>query len=979
MQKQAGSSFSRASRGFTLTEVLVAMAIFGIVFVAALLMYDRSNRIFKTGVESADMQQNTRVAFDKMVAEIRMAGYDYDRDGFPTAAGQAQQPDEQIEYAHRRAITFRANLDFADPATSKLGSGRESALEMFDAATGIGDPASKFPIVTTGNHEIVTYALQSVNGTNPDTITFFADVTDGTNPKRQAYPGGQAEDQITIDGVDLCTNGCNSPPYTLMRITLNETGQPVRTPLANNIRSMTLTYFNDSAGTSALNITDPGGGQWSPTNPAASAAPRAERSRIKAVGLQIIGMNDQPDPGYRDPNETLATANPDVRRFRKYRVETLVAPRNLGKRGMREQQTAPPGIPTLNAVTFGYCGTVLLEWTAPPESGSTGTVEGYVLLWDENIGSTSPPVKSLTIGSAATQGFIAGLDPTRQYRFTVAATNSWGTTFTTQYVTGYPKNRSTQEAPSNLIASGRGEGGDPLPNQIVLSWTPPAANLTTADQGIRRQPNGSFEQRLIRPEASETRSVEIWRSTTQNFNLTCSGNSCQPVAGDTTTQKVGDASGAAASFIDTMAANCTEYFYRIRIIEHCVTSSTHNESPGVPVSDFYPPLLTPAIPGYAETTVAPAAPLDLRVGDVQCSGNCDVELRWPMVAVDVNNNPIMVNSYRINITRDGSLIEMRDIDLQNGLVLNNGVASYVLRNLAPRNGENAEHRYEFTVEAEQCGSRGVPSMVARYPACNFANGGTPVATVSGSLGGSGSFAAPFEIESDAVITVASSNGAMLQSAKGDVYDIFTGARILEMTAPPGTSASFQFVWPAQAQEGAIYRVDYTIVDAQGCAGYGTMYMMNIQISCLVQSPAVMTFNQTTSVVTVPIRNTSEYALNIIGLRVDWNEENAQPPCKNNGCADVWVQGATFPTATGRINATLTGDLQTTGTFTATAGTGVRQLDPNDTSGNYTITVTFADDYNNQNIGSNPIISLTIIYKLPIDSANEPARECLIFP
>src|SRR5687768_79831 len=89
----------RSQSGFSLAEVFVATAIFAVIFIAALLVYDRSNKIFKAGVEAADLQQNTRVAFDKLMADTRLAGFDFDRDGVPTAAGQAQQPDEQIEYA----------------------------------------------------------------------------------------------------------------------------------------------------------------------------------------------------------------------------------------------------------------------------------------------------------------------------------------------------------------------------------------------------------------------------------------------------------------------------------------------------------------------------------------------------------------------------------------------------------------------------------------------------------------------------------------------------------------------------------------------------------------------------------------------------------------------------------------------------------------------------------------------------------------
>src|SRR3954454_1497667 len=72
--------------GFTLTEVLVATAIFTVLMIAGLLIYDRSNRVFKTNVEAADVQQSSRVAFDKLVSDTRMGGFDFDRDGFPNGS-----------------------------------------------------------------------------------------------------------------------------------------------------------------------------------------------------------------------------------------------------------------------------------------------------------------------------------------------------------------------------------------------------------------------------------------------------------------------------------------------------------------------------------------------------------------------------------------------------------------------------------------------------------------------------------------------------------------------------------------------------------------------------------------------------------------------------------------------------------------------------------------------------------------------------
>src|SRR5438874_7586754 len=86
-------------RGFSLAEVLVATAILVIVLVGILTLYDRANRVFKAGNEAAEMQQNVRIAYERMVSDVRMAGFDYKRGG-PLLPGQSAAP-----WAANRAYT----------------------------------------------------------------------------------------------------------------------------------------------------------------------------------------------------------------------------------------------------------------------------------------------------------------------------------------------------------------------------------------------------------------------------------------------------------------------------------------------------------------------------------------------------------------------------------------------------------------------------------------------------------------------------------------------------------------------------------------------------------------------------------------------------------------------------------------------------------------------------------------------------------
>lgn len=302
---------SRTQRGFTLAEILVTTAIFAIIMIAALTVYDRSNRIFKSSSEAADLQQSTRIGFDKLVADVRMAGFDYNRGGTPsgqnvyapwnhdsiygagdhvdpgngytytctesgtsgssaplwntteggstndgsvkwktdTPSAQFAQPDEQIEYAGQNVLAFRANFDYYTDTAN--GNGLEPTFTPKNAST--NQPI--FPYVSTANSEIVIYALKSANTAyNNQSISFWADI----DKPRSAYPTNGKEKLVTLSGIDT-TN--DHPPYTLYRFTLcDNTTAPCTnigspdpgTPVAENIRSLQFYYYSDPTGKTIL-------------------------------------------------------------------------------------------------------------------------------------------------------------------------------------------------------------------------------------------------------------------------------------------------------------------------------------------------------------------------------------------------------------------------------------------------------------------------------------------------------------------------------------------------------------------------------------------------------------------------------------------------------------------------------------------------------------------------------------------------------
>lgn len=89
--------------GFSLIELMIAMAIFSVVIAAIYGVYISTNKTITTQNAVAGVQQNTRSALEVMVRDIRMAGYNIENLGLAK--------DEGIEISDDNArITIRADM-----------------------------------------------------------------------------------------------------------------------------------------------------------------------------------------------------------------------------------------------------------------------------------------------------------------------------------------------------------------------------------------------------------------------------------------------------------------------------------------------------------------------------------------------------------------------------------------------------------------------------------------------------------------------------------------------------------------------------------------------------------------------------------------------------------------------------------------------------------------------------------------------------
>ena len=63
----------RNERGFTLTELLVVMAVLGIVLAGVFVIQEQGTRSYLIGASRVEVQQNARTTLELMVRELRSA------------------------------------------------------------------------------------------------------------------------------------------------------------------------------------------------------------------------------------------------------------------------------------------------------------------------------------------------------------------------------------------------------------------------------------------------------------------------------------------------------------------------------------------------------------------------------------------------------------------------------------------------------------------------------------------------------------------------------------------------------------------------------------------------------------------------------------------------------------------------------------------------------------------------------------------
>lgn len=574
--------------GFTLIEMLVASAVFAIAAAVAFILYTAAQKSYKMGENFTEQQQSTRVAFDRMISDLRLAGFNFNPDGDKTRV------DEQIEGAWDTAVTIRGDFDFEDPTASATP---EAAL-----------PGTAYTVVSTGNDEIVTYVLSKPGVSGPDDLVLVMDVD---------KPRDKTTATVTIPDVALVQD---DPPYTLYRVTLTDVAGTfpsspqassnfVYEPVADNIRSMSFQFHDD------------GGNLINPDTPADASddiggadANQVARDRIRRITVNLVGMTPDEDPNFVDASDAIAA----TQHFRKFDLQSDVNAENLGKSGVKDIDVTPPGSPTNVALVPDHCSGMLVTWDPP---SSTAGVSSYAIKYYvsgspsafSTVGTTYPHLDYGLIDYDG-HGFVSGLTMGTDYCFQVQAKDAagnqsgWAPGSTPPCAT--VSEASTPGQPQNLAATGNGTLA-PLDSVVDLTWDEVKSNANT----VSGDPDLIGGTTILRDSAG----YKLYRDTSSGFTP------------DDATNMIADPSllgTGSIAYSDPTVTNCVDYYYKLVAVDTCTIAGAASIETS----------------GRSETSIAPAKPTGLTGTRVSPQ---NVDLSWTAVTQNANGDPITVGLYKI--------------------------------------------------------------------------------------------------------------------------------------------------------------------------------------------------------------------------------------------------------------------------------------------------------------------------------------------
>lgn len=202
----------RMERGFTLIEVLIALAIFGVVIAQAFAVFG-AQHVTYTGTErSIEVQQDVRLVTDAVLSDVRMAGYMVPKiAGIASIDGGVASADaicvsDPSKIADSEVDDAVSRFDRAQVAVSAVAAGDDTVqVQSLDVdGDGTADFANGEGIILADGASNHCARITAIAG---NTITFDPDAPAG--PFNVGVGSGRATPAVIYDvsGTDLRRNG----------------------------------------------------------------------------------------------------------------------------------------------------------------------------------------------------------------------------------------------------------------------------------------------------------------------------------------------------------------------------------------------------------------------------------------------------------------------------------------------------------------------------------------------------------------------------------------------------------------------------------------------------------------------------------------------------------------------------------------------------------------------------------------------------
>lgn len=254
---------SSVNKGFTIVELVIAMAILGVLTAGIFALYNSQHRVTHIEADVVDVQQNLRMSLESVSRDIRMAGFAITTGVNPLAAagnntGIGGSDLITINAAGTFAVATRLDADLSTTVTS----GTPLTFTVLAGDVSLFTAGDAMRIIHTGDRSepaATVFTVNSINAAGP-TITATPSANAGMVEFKRGFlvvkTGDSAPDTFP-NTVQYCLGpdaGC-APAVAcqaancLMRI-INGTAD-ANSIVASNIQNMQLSYVLDDGTTTA--------------------------------------------------------------------------------------------------------------------------------------------------------------------------------------------------------------------------------------------------------------------------------------------------------------------------------------------------------------------------------------------------------------------------------------------------------------------------------------------------------------------------------------------------------------------------------------------------------------------------------------------------------------------------------------------------------------------------------------------------------